>query len=82
MTYDAKYAGYVARQEIDIAPAAAAGGAANPGGFRLSRGCASAGRGPGEVRPSPPGGSCPGRPDQRDHAGRLGGADGAFLEEL
>ena len=33
VTYDAKYAGYVARQETEIAAATAAGGPADPGGL-------------------------------------------------
>ena len=74
VTYDAKYAGYVARQQLAIDRQQRLAAPTHPAGARLRRRAPFAGGGPRKTRPGPPLRSGPGGPHQRHHAGRRGGA--------
>ena len=76
VTYDAKYEGYLARQQVDIQAAAAAGGPEDPRYPRFCQGSSSSGGSPREVRAGAAGGSGPGGPNQRHYARGSGGIDG------
>ena len=78
VTYDAKYAGYVARQQIEIDRQQRLAARRIPADFDFHGGRAPAGGGAGEVLPRSAGRSGPGQPDQRHYAGRPGRVDGAI----
>ncbi len=75
VTYDVKYAGYIARQEVEIERAESPGAKAHSRGVRLRADLASAGRSPRETRPHSPANHGPGQPHQRHHAGGFGAVD-------
>ncbi len=74
VTYDVKYAGYIAREEVEIARQQPAQRAANSRVVRLYQRPASAGRSAGKIEPDSAGEPGTGEPHQRHHSGRHGAA--------
>ena len=77
VTCDVKYAGYVARQQVEIERQRRLAEKRIPASFDFAAIAPAAGRGPREADPRPAREPGAGQPDQRHHAGRRGAADGA-----